>query len=184
MNVRNLFLMSMIVCTAPIVCAASSFAKATADRPEVSLTKQEKAALKEWVNNSIKNLPPVAQLAIKTFTSLAKDYVSFALSKMSLGKSIAHYEKEICGVDGKRFKSRAEKEFREFEAKVSSNIGPDKHEKVLSEIFKALYICPLHSWANAIFDESLVDPKGKITKVHVAAAKKFIAALSFVLKCL
>ncbi len=38
MNVRNLFLMSMIFCAAPVVCAA----------PEVSLTKKEQQEIKHW----------------------------------------------------------------------------------------------------------------------------------------
>ena len=82
---RNIGLVSMIFCVAPVVCAA----------PEASLTKQEQEDVKKWVAQVKKVCPEFAQL-LKFAIADTKEWVSSVLHKvMYVGRSRAEYAKEL-----------------------------------------------------------------------------------------
>ena len=73
--------MSMMVCTAPVVCA---------DRPEVSLTKQEHEAIQDSVKRTSSLLDNKAPQILKAWMSLNQNL----MSKMYVGKSISEVKQE------------------------------------------------------------------------------------------
>ena len=97
MNIRNLFLMSMVVCTSPVVCV---------DRLEVSLTKQEQKEIKRWAKTVKTLVNRKTQQWMKAMLALDRNRAIFELSKMYVEKCVSDLEKETNEADKKIFDSR------------------------------------------------------------------------------
>lgn len=161
MNIRNLLFTSMIFCAAPIVCVA----------PEVSLTKQEREDIADWVKMAKNLLNRRTQGLVKESLIMHKDLLVFSLNKLHVGKSVSEYEQEVEEAVEKTFKPKAEKLYEKNNEKLST--------------FLVAWNCPLpFLWSNDLFwvDDCEEDVE-KITEEHRASVKKAIAMCSFAIKC-
>ncbi len=188
MNIRNLLFTSMIFCAAPIVCVASSFAKASADRPEVSLTKQEQDIIKKWVREiNIKNQHPLVQQLAKFAISCVRDHFLVCLGKMSLGKSKLVYSNEIA-VENEKFQLRLSNECQQLAGKLAKKFRINERQaKVVAEqilrVMKAIETFPLNKIITKE-DFEVCEPGEIIAEVNTSTINKLIAIYSFILKCL
>jgi hypothetical protein len=171
MNIRNLLFTSMIF------CAASSFAKivslsspATADRPEVSLTKQEQKDIQSWIKTTKSLLNKKTQGLVKESLVVIKDSLVFSLNKMQVGKTVCEYEQEIEEAEEKIFGPKLEKLHEKNNEKLSS--------------FMVAWNCPLpFLWVDDLFwVDDCEESDEKITEEHVVKMKKAIAMYSFAIK--
>lgn len=172
MNVRNMFLMSLIFCAAPVVCADQ----------EISLATQDQAGAKEWVK-MVKTLLPEAQQMIKIAMAVHRDIALFDLSKMQVGKCNVEHRREMADAHEKMFKSRCEEELEEFGNKLHARIKPDAYEQVARQAWGVIIDCPL----NMLIDsEELADLSfGKIiTEEHIITMKRLVALYLYAVKCL
>lgn len=177
MNVRNLFLMSMIVCTAPVICTV----------PEVTLTQQEQAIIKKWLQEiNIKKQHHVTQELFKFSMSSAKDFLSVVLGKMSIGKSKLtfnhelNHEKIIFEVKSRdEFTRRANQLIKKFRLN-------EQQTKVINEQLSRLSNV-IENLLNKIItdnDRAMCFAGSDITEANIAIAKKVIAIYSFIVECL
>lgn len=163
MNIRNLFLMSMVFCVAPVVCAAPSFAKTIADRPEISLTKQEQEAIQAWVKRTTDILGKKTQQILKIFRNSEQNF----LSKLYVGKPISQVKQEL---------------------KTEKKLFALKCEELLGEVKTlAMYICfyffPCPQDLELINELEKECSTKTITADQIAAMKKAQVMLSFAIKC-
>jgi len=170
MNIRNLLFTSMILCTVPVVCVTSCFAK-SADKLEVSLTNKEKENIKDWVLLA-KDLSKKTQSILKSYLTILKDQYVFGLSKMQVGKPISEYKKEESEVQ-KIFRSKLDELFRKNEQVIIT-----LKDNPLKMIF-VLTCCPL-----PFLDEYMFDDEKTTSEKHIVIVKKAIAMYSFALEWL
>ncbi len=213
MNIRNLLFISMIFCAAPVVSVASSFAKASADKPEVSLTKQEQEAVEGWIKKT-KKFPSEFQEVVNFFVSFSKEGFSLALDQMKVGKDYSEYIDDVIEVY-KILNIRAERKGKALEKKLSLRMQKfDGNEKIVEDFGKLLQDCPLPKFrTNVSIDEGIITTEtttvdfgddlsfsfekvisedgevvtfseGVITTEDIVKMKKLIAMCSFILKCL
>ena len=177
MNVRNVFLMSMMVCAVPVVCVA----------PEVSLTKQEQAIIKKWVQESnIKNQHTLTQQVGKFIITSLKNFFLSALEKMTLGKSKVEFNSEMVS-EMQILESKFTSEYPRLVERVIKDLRITKRQaNVIAEQttqFMKVFKFPLNK---IITDEDVEGcASGEvIAEVNIATMKKIIAIYSFILKCL
>src|SRR6476646_11939519 len=85
MNVRNLVLISMVFCAAPIVCVV----------PEVNLTMQDQEKVIGWTR-IVKSLSPQVQEFIKAVITLHKDITEFHLGSLHTNAlCVPEYKKNL-----------------------------------------------------------------------------------------
>jgi len=177
MNVRNLFLMSMMVCAAPVVCAVS----------EVSLTKQEQEIIKEWVKNNIQNQHSVVKQVFKLGISSLRDHFLVCLGKMLVGKNKLELSNEMA-VENQIFQSKFSIECKQLMNKLIKKIRVNEREiKVMGEQILRLIMEMSDLSLNKLITAEDIEKCSVgeyITEANRIMMKKLIAIYSFMLKCL
>ena len=175
MNIRNLLFISMIFCAAPVVSVASSFAKASADKPEVSLTKQEQEKVRQWAKIIKKETSEVGLKIIKLVLAAARECGLLELSKARLDKNKLEHREEMIGAEA-LVSSKINYELNQLIKKLGSDTELEKIEELTK---------------NFTFDmlvnfEGLLDLDSEeiITERYIARVKKFVAIYSLTIKCL
>jgi hypothetical protein len=178
MNIRNLFLMSMMVCAAPIVCVV----------PEVTLTKQEQEIIKKWIQEiNIKKQDVIVQEVAKLYISSFIDSLLVCLSKMPLGESKLAFEYQVTH-ESEMFMINYSNGCEQLMKKLTKDRRINERQgKVICEHLSQLKIffdtLPLNQIiTNEEFAACSVGEY--ITELNRTKMKKIIAVYSFMLKCL
>jgi hypothetical protein len=175
MNVRNLFLMSIIICVMPSVC----------DTPEMSLTKEGQQKVKQLIE--IITLLPKEQLEIIKFLfSKHIDYKLLQLGKMRIGRSRSEYENEINRVY-EAFKSRYLEECEKVVNSLKIRSIDDRTKIIekatrMDSAFESdvmyIIVADFEKFVRFSYSEEM------ITESDILILKREIVIYSFALECL
>lgn len=178
MNMRNIGLVSMIFCVAPVLCAVS----------EASLTQQEQEIIKKWVQEiNVKNQHPLVQQLAKLAVSSVRDHFLVALGKMGLGKNKLAINREIA-VENEKFQLRFSNESQQLAGKLVKKfrINEQQSKMIAEQILQVMQEIANFPLNKIITDEdrAMCFVGEDIAEVNIATMKKTVAIYSFILKCL